>query len=76
MLTTSIKYDTIYLKEVIHLINVEIECKCIDCEHSEYGVLGHSDVLYCYYWDYEQGDSLNEVEEDDFCSNAIKGKGK
>ena len=25
MLTTSIKYDTIYLKEVIHLINVEIE---------------------------------------------------
>lgn len=25
---------------------------------------------YCYYWKYEEGESPNEVDENDFCSNG------
>ena len=33
-------------------------------------VVVKGDILYCYYWDYEQGMSPNWVDDDDFCSNA------
>lgn len=49
-----------------HMEKVEIACRCKDCVHSEKS--GH--ILYCYYWDYEQGMSPNWVDDDDFCSNA------
>lgn len=26
---------------------------------------------YCYYWKYEEGESPNEVEENDFCSKGV-----
>lgn len=27
---------------------------------------------YCYYWKYEEGESPNEVDENDFCSKGVK----
>ena len=27
---------------------------------------------YCYYWRYEEGESPNEVDENDFCSKGRK----
>lgn len=26
---------------------------------------------YCYYWKYEEGESPNEVDENDFCSKGV-----
>lgn len=39
--------------------------RCKDCVNYEerFGGCG-----YCYHWDYEQGESPNRVDEDDFCS--------
>lgn len=52
---------------------VKIECRCINCKHSEpryRHAVGVDDLLYCYYWDYEIGMSPNCVDVDDFCSNG------
>ena len=53
---------------------VQIECRCKDCEHYESDRLNGKELSfgYCYYWDYERGMSPNSVDEDDFCSNAIR----
>ena len=38
---------------------------CPDCSKKlSYG--------YCYYWKYEEGESPNEVDENDFCSKGVK----
>lgn len=51
--------------------NVQIQCFCKDCRHSEPVTYGkESDGFYCYYWDFEQGMSPNEVDANDFCSNG------
>jgi len=47
---------------------VEIKCRCKDCVHSD--TRGSDWVLYCYFWDYEQGMSPNTVDKMDFCSNG------
>lgn len=39
--------------------------RCKECASFEETCPGHG---YCYYWDYEQGMSPNQVESDDFCS--------
>jgi hypothetical protein len=39
--------------------------RCKDCTNFERKFPGYG---YCYHWDYEQGMSPNEVEDDDFCS--------
>lgn len=39
--------------------------RCKDCTNFERNFPGYG---YCYYWDYEQGMSPNEVEDNDFCS--------
>lgn len=26
---------------------------------------------YCHYWKYEEGDSFNDVEENDFCGRGV-----
>lgn len=46
--------------------SVRIKCRCIDCRHSS----KDGKILYCYYWDYEQGMSPNIVEEMGFCNNG------
>lgn len=40
--------------------------RCCDCVYCQ-AVGG---VLYCTYWDYEDGSDPNAVEAEDFCSNA------
>lgn len=50
--------------------------RCEDCRYCEL----HVDYLtgktfnfgYCYHWDYEQGESPNSVDADDFCSYGEK----
>lgn len=39
--------------------------RCKDCQQFEPTCPGYG---YCYHWDYEEGMSPNEVEDDDFCS--------
>ena len=45
---------------------VIIACRCKNCSHS----VKSGSVLYCYYWDFEQGMGANTVKLEDFCSNA------
>ena len=55
-------------------IDAEQIVHCEDCKHCEL----HVDYLtgkifnfgYCYYWEYEQGESPNSVDADDFCSHG------
>lgn len=53
---------------------VQIVCRCKDCEHYEPDTYYGKQLSfgYCYYWDYEPGMSPNGVDEDDFCSYAIR----
>lgn len=55
---------------------VQIECRCKDCGYykkegfyDENEKRGYGE---CYYWYYEEGESPNSVDEDDFCSNGVK----
>lgn len=53
--------------------------RCRDCiEFEEIGKhptnKGGTPFGYCYYWDYEQGMSPNEVDGDDFCSHGERRK--
>lgn len=55
-------------------INAEQVVHCEDCKNYE----PYVDYLtgktfnfgYCYYWKYEQGESPNSVDDDDFCSHG------
>ena len=53
-------------------------CYCKECQYYEpfRDYPNYSKTLsygYCYYWKYEEGESPNEVDENDFCSKgAIK----
>ena len=63
-----------YYKVSIDGLNVNLEpiyeelvevVRCKDCANFERKFPGYG---YCYHWDYEQGMSPNEVEDNDFCS--------
>ena len=51
-------------------------CYCKECQYYE-PFRDYSDCSktlpygYCYYWKYEEGESPNEVDENDFCSKGI-----
>lgn len=45
---------------------VVIKCRCKDCEHCHQ----RKDKYYCYFWDFETGMEPNQVNPEDFCSNA------
>ena len=54
-------------------------CLCKDCTYYE-AQRDYPDCSqtlpwgYCYYWEYETGESPNSVDEDDFCSRGRKDK--
>lgn len=51
-------------------------CYCKECQYYE-PFRDYTDCSktlpygYCYYWEYEEGESPNEVDENDFCSKGI-----
>lgn len=51
-------------------------CYCKECKYYE-SFRNYPDCSktlpygYCYYWDYEVGESPNSVDEDDFCSKGV-----
>lgn len=55
-------------------------CYCKECQYYE-PLRDYPDCSkkltygYCYYWDYEEGESPNEVDENDFCSKGILKNG-
>jgi len=61
----------------IHAANA---CYCKECQYyepfrdypdcSKILIYGH-----CYYWKYEEGDSPNEVYENDFCRKGVMNNG-
>lgn len=55
-------------------------CYCKECQHYEpfRDYPDCSKILtygYCYYWKYEEGESPNEVDENDFCSKGVTKNG-
>ena len=50
--------------------------RCKNCKYYEpegnYKTGKTFDYGYCYHWDYEQGESPNSVDSDDFCSYGIQ----
>lgn len=58
----------------IHAANA---CYCKECQYYE-PFRNYPDCSktlpygYCYYWKYEEGESPNEVDENDFCSKGRK----
>ena len=60
-------------KAIKSMENINI-VHCKDCKNFE----SYVDCLtgktfnfgYCYYWEYEQGESPNSVDDDDFCSHG------
>lgn len=61
----------------VHAANA---CYCKECQYYEpfRDYPNCSKTLpygYCYYWKYEEGESPNEVEENDFCSKGAKRNG-
>ena len=57
----------------VHAAN---SCYCKECQYYE-PFRDYTDCSktlsygYCYYWKYEEGESPNEVDENDFCSKGI-----
>ena len=57
----------------IHAANA---CYCKECQYYE-PLRDYPDCSktlsygYCYYWKYEEGESPNEVDENDFCSKGV-----
>ena len=51
-------------------------CYCKECQYYE-PLRDYPDCSkklsygYCYYWKYEEGESPNEVDENDFCSRGV-----
>lgn len=60
-------------KDPIHMAN---GCYCKECQYYE-PLRDYPDCSkklpygYCYYWKYEEGESPNEVDENDFCSKGV-----
>ena len=57
----------------VHAVNA---CYCKECQYYE-PFRDYPDCSktlpygYCYYWKYEEGESPNEVDENDFCSKGV-----
>lgn len=71
--------DTIdFLKELstIDPVHAANTCYCKECLYYE-PFRDYPDCSkklpygYCYYWKYEEGESPNEVDENDFCSKGV-----
>lgn len=71
--------DTYYfLKELptINPVHFAGGCYCKECRYYE-PLRDYPDCSktlpygYCYYWKYEEGESPNEVEGNDFCSKGV-----
>lgn len=51
-------------------------CYCKECQYYE-PLRDYPDCSktlpygFCYYWKYEEGESPNEVDENDFCSKGV-----
>ena len=71
----------IKMAETIDPVHTAGGTYCRECEYYEpfRDYPDYSKILpygYCYYWKYEEGESPNEVDENDFCSNGTKGSSK
>lgn len=64
---------TDFISPTIDPIHATNNCYCKECiyydpirDYPDYSkILSYG---YCYYWKYEEGESPNEVNENDFCS--------
>lgn len=71
-----IKLDNLFSAPTIDPIHVAGGCYCKECQYYE-PLRDYPDCSkkltygYCYCWDYEQGESPNEVDENDFCSKGV-----
>lgn len=67
---------TIKMAETIDPVRSANACYCKECSYYE-PLRDYSDCSkklpygYCYYWKYEEGESPNEVYENDFCSKGV-----
>lgn len=67
---------TDFVSPTIDPIHVTGSCYCKECTYYE-PIRNYPDCSkilpcgYCYYWNYEEGESPNEVEENDFCSRGV-----
>lgn len=82
ILSADIENNKIRIKDIIrapeidpvHAVNA---CYCKEYQYYE-PFRDYSDCSktlsygYCYYWEYEEGESPNEVDENDFCSKGRK----
>lgn len=63
-------------QEIIDPVHAANTCYCKECQYYKpfRDYPDCSKILqygYCYYWNYEEGESPNEVEEKDFCSRGV-----
>lgn len=65
--------DAAPIIDPVHAANA---CYCKECQYYE-PFRDYPDCSktlpygYCYYWKYEEGESPNEVDENDFCSKGV-----
>ena len=86
ILSSNIENNRIHVKDIvdspaINPVHAANACYCKECQYYESfrDYPDCSKILtygYCYYWKYEEGESPNEVDENDFCSRGIKGNSK
>ena len=68
---------TDFVSPTIDPIHVAGGCYCKECQYYE-PFRDYPDCSnklpygYCYYWKYEEGESPNDVDENDFCSKGRK----
>lgn len=81
ILSADIENNKIHVKDIIHApendpIYAANACYCKECQYYE-PFRDYPDCSkklsygYCYYWKYEEGESPNEVYENDFCSKGV-----
>lgn len=68
---------TDFVSPTIDPVRAANGCYCEECTYYE-PIRDYPDCPktlpygYCYYWKYEEGESPNEVDENDFCSKGRK----
>lgn len=82
ILSSDIENNRIHVKDIVNSPEIDPVhyaggCYCKKCQYYEpfRDYPDCSKMLpygYCYYWKYEEGDSPNEVDENDFCSKGAK----
>ena len=81
ILSADMENNKIHVKDIIHApeidpVHAANACYCKECQYYE-PFRDYPDCSktlpygYCYYWKYEEGESPNEVDENDFCSKGV-----